>query len=69
MTRAMVFRIVIFGSQSEKKSDEMTEKTASSKDYIERIPTLEVDNYQGITLKCVLVYIVRGPYESRDARR
>lgn len=27
---------------------------------IDRVPTIEVDNYKGLTFKCVIVYLVRA---------
>lgn len=36
---------------------------------IERVATVDVDNYQGLTVKCVVVYLVRGVGILHDAFR
>lgn len=46
-------------SHTEEKPASVLEKAETRNDRVERIATVDVDNYHGIDLKTVLVYIVR----------
>lgn len=53
-------------THSEEKPSPILEKGNTRHDEMERIATVDIDNYDGIHVKTVLVYIVRLPALSKS---